>query len=120
MSFPDLPFIPELPQHRAENMTVRQVLDQAASALRTAREALIDLEEGMQPKRQFADRRQVAIESQRSTYVLLKLKRRVVGWEAWWSPRLAAMRADPLVEYFHILRNKIEKEGHWRRSYSPI
>lgn len=54
MSFPDLPFIPDLPGHRVENMTVRQVLDEARAALHAARGALRDLEHGTQTIRQFA------------------------------------------------------------------
>ena len=53
MSFPDLPFIPDLPGHRVENMTVPQVLGQASAALHAARGALHDLAE---PVKQFETR----------------------------------------------------------------
>jgi hypothetical protein len=111
MSFPDLPFIPDLPGHRVESMTVRQVLGQAAAALHAACGALHDLEHGAQPIRQFANIRQVVIECRRSTFVLQKLSSRVVGWTEWWAPHQAAMRADPLMRYFSDLRTAIEKQG---------
>lgn len=111
MSFPDLPFISDLPGHRLENMTVRQVLTQASAALHAAHGALHDLEHAALPLRQFANIRQVVIECRRSTLVLQKLSSRVVGWTEWWAPHQAAMRADPLMRYFGDLRTAIEKQG---------
>lgn len=111
VSFPDLPFVPELPSHRVENMTVRQVLDQSSAALHAARGALHDLEHAGQANRQFANIRQVVIECRRSTFVLQKLSSRVDGWAEWWAPHQVAMRADPLMRYFHDLRTTIEKQG---------
>jgi hypothetical protein len=111
MSFPDLPFIPNLPGHRVENMTVGQVLGQASAALHAARGALYDVEHGAQANRQLANIRQVVLESRRSTFVLQKLSSRVDSWAEWWAPRQAALRADALMRYFADLRTVIEKEG---------
>jgi hypothetical protein len=111
MTFPDLPFIPDLPGHRVENMTVRQVLNQASAALHAAAGALHELEHDAPTIRQFPNIRQIVIECRRSTFVLQKLSSRVVGWDEWWAPRQAELRADPLMRYFHNLRTEIEKQG---------
>jgi hypothetical protein len=87
------------------------VLNQALAALYTASEAVHELEHGEKATRQLADIRQVVIECRRSTFVLQKLRSRVAGWDEWWAPRQAALRADPLMRYFHDLRTAIEKEG---------
>jgi hypothetical protein len=111
VSFPDLPFIPDLPQHRVENMTTRQVLNQSMAALHAAEDALQELETTRDAKRQFALIRQVVIECRRSTFVLQKLSSRVVDWGAWYEVRQKLMRADPLLKYFADLRTQIEKQG---------
>lgn len=92
-------------------MTVRQVLDQVVAALHAARSALDELERGGNTVGQLANLRQVVIESRRSTFVIQKLRSRVVGWDDWWAPHQESMRADPLMRYFHDLRTSIEKEG---------
>ena len=103
--------MPELPHHRPGNMTVTQVLDGARGALRTAEEALRWLEGGAPAVIQLALIRYVVIECRRSTFVLQKLSSRVDGFDTWYEPRRSALAADPLMRYFHDLRNQIEKEG---------
>lgn len=111
MSYPDLPFVPDLPEHRVASMTPRQVFSQSNAALHAAADALCELEQTRDAKRQFSLIRQVVIECRRSTFVLQKLSTRVSGWDAWYATRQEAMRADPLLRYFADLRTQIEKQG---------
>lgn len=111
MSYPDLPIVPEVPSHRVDQLSVRQVLDQARAALHAAELALHDLENGALAEEQLARIRQVVIECRRSTFVLQKLSSRVEEFASWYESRRAALKADPLMRYFHDLRTQIEKEG---------
>ena len=111
MSYPDLPAVPEVPSHRLDLLTSRQILDQARAALHAARLALNELENGAPTEGQLARIRQVVIECRRSTFVLQKLSSRVEGFDDWYQERQAALRSDPLMRYFHTLRTEIEKEG---------
>jgi hypothetical protein len=111
VSYPDLSHIPELPNHRLSELTVRQILDQARGALHAAEHAVHELESGAAAVVQLALIRYVVIECRRSTFLLQKLSSRVGGFEDWYAPRQDALRSDPVMKYFHRLRNQIEKEG---------
>jgi hypothetical protein len=43
--------------------------------------------------------------------LLQNLSSRVDGFDAWYAVRREALSADPLMQYFHSLRNEIEKQG---------
>lgn len=111
MSYPDLPLIPDIASHRLSNLSVQTVLGQARGALHAAERALHGLEHGAPTEIQPALVRQVVIECRRSTFVLQKLSSRVDGFDAWYSVRRAKLSGDPLMRYFHNLRNQIEKQG---------
>jgi len=122
VSFPDLRSVPELPQHRVNHMTVRQVLSQASGALHAAEDAAHHLERSDAAHHQFALLRQVAIECRRSTFLLQKLSSRVEGWEEWYEPRQDAMRADPLMAYFANSAHRSKRKAFqlsWR-SWSTL
>lgn len=111
MSYPDLPLIPDIPSHRVSNLSVRQVIEHARGALRTAERAVHELEHGAPTASQLALVRQVVIECRRSTFLLQKLSSRVDGFDAWYAVRRETLSGDPLMRYFQNLRNEIEKQG---------
>jgi hypothetical protein len=111
VTYPDLPRIPEIPAHRAGEMSVAEVLDQSRGALHAAERALDQLENGAPAIVQLALIRYVVIECRRSTFVLQKLSSRVEGFDEWYESRRQAMSSDPLMRYFRDLRTQIEKEG---------
>src|SRR3546814_2770817 len=65
VSYPALPAVPEVPSHRLDFLTSRQILDQARAALHAARLALHALEHGAPTEGQLARLRQVVIECRR-------------------------------------------------------
>lgn len=111
MSYPDLPHIPELDQHRGGPWTVGEILGQAGGALHAADRAVQELEDGAPALIQLSLIRFAVIECRRSTFVLQRLGSLVDGFGEWYEPRQDAMRADELLRYFVELRNQIEKRG---------
>jgi len=109
--FPGLPQIPDLPHHDPANSSVDQILWQADGALQAASWAARELESTKVKQLQLSLIRWTVIECRRSTLVLQKLSSRVENWHSWWKMHQDNMRSDPLMGYFHQLRNIIEKEG---------
>lgn len=110
-AFPDLPQIPSLPHLRPEHATTEQVLAECRSVLRSARDAVDQVEHCSRPGYQLNYIRTAVVDLRRVTFVLQTLRSRVDGFDDWYSPLQEALRADPLMRYFVELRNEIEKRG---------
>lgn len=106
-----MPRLPPLPQLRPQNATAEEVIANAESVLRSARSAVHQIECCSREGEQLSHIRSAAIDIRRVTFVLQTLKSRVDGFTPWYSEVQARLRDDPLMKYFHDLRNEIEKRG---------
>ena len=87
------------------------VLTKARRVYNMAEAGLADLL-GPDPKRRTPGFWNAVTFGRNVTFVLQNLRTiDAAGFDAWYLPRQDAMRADPLMQYFHKLRSVIEKEG---------
>jgi hypothetical protein len=87
------------------------VLSKARKIFDTARLGLADLEGG-DPARRIPGLHNVIVFGRAVTFVLQNLRTVDAGaFDAWYEPRRSEMQTDPLLRYFHRLRNELEKEG---------
>ena len=85
------------------------VLGRARQALNTAKRGLEDMKSG--PERHNSGLRNLVVFGRSVTFVLQNISSRDERFDAWYQPRVAQMQADPLMQYFKDLRNRIEKQG---------
>ena len=109
--FPDLPQVPALPNLRPQNSTPAQIISQMESVLRSARDAVHQVECCAKPGQQPAQIRAAVVDLRRVTFVLQTLRGRVDGFDDWYGEVQESLRSDPLMRYFVELRNEIEKRG---------
>jgi hypothetical protein len=87
------------------------ILEKTREMLTTARRGLGDLE-GSDPARRMIGLRNLVVFGRSVTYVLQTLRRvSRLKFDTWYGPYEREMRDDPLLRYFHNLRNTILKEG---------
>ena len=110
-AFPDSPYVPTLPHLRPANFTPDEILAQVVSIVRSARDAIKEIEGQSDPDRTLARIREAVTDIRRVTFVLQTLRHRVAGFDDWYSPIQVILRSDPLMRYFVELRNEIEKRG---------
>lgn len=95
----------------APRRDVADVIARARKVLATAELGLADLA-GKDPRRSVSGWHNVISFGRAVTFVLQNLRTiDEAAFDAWYVPRREAMRTDPLLEYFHRLRNELEKEG---------
>lgn len=109
--FPDLPQVPALPNLRRQNSTPAQIISQMESVLRSARDAVHQVECCAKRGQQLAQIRAAVVDLRRVTFVLQTLRGRVDGFDDWYGEVQESLRSDPLMRYFVELRNEIEKRG---------
>jgi hypothetical protein len=92
-------------------MSIGRVLGGAVAALDHAADALRDLKNDRDPKRQIAAIKAIPTHGRSVTFILQKLRASVDSFDDWYEPRVRNMQTDPLMRYFVSLRNQIQKEG---------
>lgn len=108
--FPDLPQMPSLP-HLRRHTAAEAIVTQAELAVRSARDAVHEVEHCSRPGQQLAQIRAAVIDIRRVTFVLQTLRGHTADFDGWYVDIQATLRADPLMRYFVELRNEIEKRG---------
>lgn len=109
--FPDMPHLPNLPDLLPAHATPESIVAQVEGLLSTTRDRVHQIECCSRHGEQLGHIRLVVIDIRRITFVLQKLRSRVDQFDDWYAPIQTRLKADPLLKYFHDLRNEIEKEG---------
>lgn len=90
---------------------IQAVLRRVEETLLTARHGLEDLT-GPNRNRRMSGLRNLIVFGRSVTWVLQNLKTPVgPAFETWYSERQKEMQADPLMRYFVVARNNLEKQG---------
>ncbi len=89
--------------------SVGNVLQAARQSLDFARQGAEDYRAG--ESRRVSGLFNFATSSRTVTFVLQNMKGHVAGFEDWYSPIQAKMRADPVARWAIDLRNRVEKRG---------
>jgi hypothetical protein len=74
-------------------------------------DGLRDLSGESDPTRQVAALKAIPTHGRSVTFILQKLRGQVADFDLWYDPIQRKMRDDPLLRYFHKLRNEVQKEG---------
>lgn len=110
-AFPDMPHIPDLPHLLPANATPESIVSQVEGIVESTRDRVHQIECCSRHGEQLGHIRLVVIDLRRITFVLQKLRSRVERFDEWYAPIQTRLGADPLLKYFHDLRNEVEKEG---------
>ncbi len=92
-------------------LTSNEILGRARGALDAAEHGHIEMVESHHATRQIAGLKAMVTFGRQVTFVLQKLKTPEPRFEEWWKPIASQLDSDPLMRYFKILRNTIEKQG---------
>ena len=89
-------------------MTIANIIREAEELLQTARFGLQDM---VKPERARSGLRNAVVFGRAATFALQNLRGKVPDFDQWYSPKQEAMKADPLMDYFHNLRTQIEHQA---------
>lgn len=90
---------------------VSAILETAGHRLYAARTALEQFIASHDPRQKTVALQNVVIWGRNLTWALQRLRGIVEDFDAWYAPWRIEMAQDPLLRYFHELRNRIEKMG---------
>src|SRR5262249_51882544 len=89
-------------------VTIADIIREAEELLQTAKLGLQDM---VKPERARSGLRNAVVFGRITTWALQNLRGKVPDFDQWYSLKQEAMRADPLMRYFHNLRTQIEKQA---------
>jgi len=96
---------------KASSRTASQIIADAESALRMAQLGLEAVKRNS-PGAKAVGLRNVAVFGRSVTWVLQNLRNTMPKqFDHWYAPHADEMRSDPLIRFFVVLRNQIEKQG---------
>jgi hypothetical protein len=90
------------------NRTIAEIIREAEELLQTAKFGLQDM---VKPERARSGLRNAVVFGRAATFALQNLRGKIPDFNQWYSPKQEAMKADPLMDYFHNLRTQIEKQA---------
>jgi hypothetical protein len=88
--------------------TALEAVSKAEHHLQTA---LFGLEDMHRPDRLVSGLHNAVVFGRATTFALQNMSGSVAGFDAWWEQKRREMQADPLMQCFKELRNRIEKDA---------
>lgn len=101
-------------------MTSQGVFGAVRATLAQAEQGLDDVVNGGDPGTQWHGIKTMITAGRRATFMLQKLRSRAPTFDAWYESLQREMREDPLLRYFHTLRNYVEKQGMPQPIYARV
>ena len=89
--------------------TPQEIIQEAEELLQTAKFGLEDMR--YKPERHRTGLRNAVVFGRNTTFALQNLRGVLPGFDEWYVPRQKEMSSNPLLKFFHNLRNKIEKQA---------
>ena len=94
-----------------KNLTTHEIIGRVCGTFDQASLAWNDLVGSDEAQRQLSGLKTMVTAGRSLTNVLQKLKTPELGFDEWYAPIQVEMKTDPVLRYFHTLRNTILKEG---------
>lgn len=97
-----------VPRRGDRGVTIADIIREAEELLQTAKFGLQDM---VKPERARSGLRNAVVFARSTTWALQNLRGKVPDFDQWYSLKQEAMKADPIMRYFHNLRSQIEKQA---------